>query len=56
MISMTPLLLTLAVLCEKPFTPTAKEAHELVTLAQKHKRVLSIFQSMSRSLFYNRRG
>jgi scyllo-inositol 2-dehydrogenase (NADP+) len=33
------------VLCEKPLTPTAKEAEELYALAAKQKVILSVFQN-----------
>ena len=30
---------------EKPFTPTSKEAHELIAIAKKHQRLLTVYQS-----------
>lgn len=33
------------VVCEKPFTPTSKEAEELVALAKKQDKVLAVYQN-----------
>ena len=33
------------VIVEKPFTPTSKEADELIEIAKKQKRILSVFQN-----------
>ncbi|KKK23096.1 NAD binding Rossmann fold oxidoreductase [Aspergillus ochraceoroseus] len=33
------------VVCEKPFTPTSKEADELVALAQKNNKLLAVYQN-----------
>jgi predicted dehydrogenase len=33
------------VICEKPFTPTYKEAAELVDLAKKQNKFLAVYQS-----------
>jgi len=33
------------VIVEKPFTPTSKEAEELVEIAQKHDRLLTVYQN-----------
>ena len=30
---------------EKPFTPTAEEAYELIGLAEKNRRLLTVYQS-----------
>lgn len=35
------------VVCEKPFTPTTKEADELVAISLKQNKLLAVFQSMS---------
>ena len=31
---------------EKPFTPTSKEACELIAIAKEEKRLLTVYQSM----------
>ena len=36
---------SVAVVCEKPFTPTYKEAEELVALAEKQGKLLAVYQS-----------
>ena len=33
------------VVVEKPFTPTHEEANELIALAKKHQRLLTVYQS-----------
>ncbi len=33
------------VIVEKPFTPSSKEASELITIAQKHDRLLTVYQN-----------
>ncbi|MCJ1403181.1 hypothetical protein MMC11_006404 [Xylographa trunciseda] len=33
------------VVVEKPFTPTSKEAHELIAIAKKHQRLLTVYQN-----------
>ena len=33
--------------CEKPFTPTFKEADDLVKIATKQNKLLAVYQSMS---------
>ena len=33
------------VIVEKPFTPTHKEAEELIAIAKKHQRLLTVYQS-----------
>ena len=35
------------VVVEKPFVPTHKEAEELVGFAQKHNKLLAVYQSTS---------
>lgn len=35
------------VVCEKPFTPTSKEADELVSIANKQDKLLAVYQSTS---------
>ena len=35
-------------ICEKPFTPTFKEADDLVTIAKKQNKLLAVYQSMSK--------
>ena len=39
--------LIMAVVVEKPFTPTSKEAYELIAIAEKNQRLLTVYQSMS---------
>jgi hypothetical protein len=41
------LILRATVVCEKPFTPTFKEAEELVTIANKQNKLLAVYQSTS---------
>lgn len=36
------------VVVEKPFTPTHAEAEELIALAKKHGRILTVYQSRRR--------
>jgi len=36
-----------AVVVEKPFTPTSKEADELIAIAKKHNKLIAVYQSMS---------
>lgn len=39
------MLIVAAVVVEKPFTPTSKEAQELVALAKKQNKHLAVYQS-----------
>lgn len=39
-------MLTRTVVCEKPFTPTSKEAEELNAIAEKNGKLLAVYQSM----------
>lgn len=41
------LILRATVVCEKPFTPTFKEAEELVAIANKQNKLLAVYQSTS---------
>jgi len=41
-----------AVVVEKPFTPTHAEAEELIVLAKKHGRILTVYQSKWLGLLY----
>jgi predicted dehydrogenase len=38
----------ISVVCEKPFTPTAQEADDLIAIAKKNNKQLAVFQSMFR--------
>lgn len=40
------------VVCEKPFTPTSKEAEELNAIAEKNGKLLAVYQSMPSSTLY----
>lgn len=40
------------VVCEKPFTPTSKEADELNAIAKKNNKFLAVYQSMYLQLYY----
>ena len=37
----------MTVVVEKPFTPTSKEAYELIAIAKEEKRLLTVYQSTS---------
>lgn len=45
------LIVCCVVVCEKPFTPTSKEADELNAIAKQKGKLLAVFQSMSIQLY-----